>query len=91
MDEAEERAGIPETGRSHWADRLGRVELLVRQEDGFAPGAPLEVSGLLHMVGMVGAGKSTLRDILAYWYVTSGHLHRGGSPSWWATWRRCSQ
>ena len=91
MDEAEEQADLPETSRSHWADRLGRVELLVRQQDGFAPGAPLEVSGLLHMVGMVGAGKSTLRDILAYRYVTSGQLTSGGSPSWWATWRRRSR
>jgi pPIWI RE three-gene island domain Z len=76
MDEAEEQAGLPETGRSHWAERLGRVELLIRQEDGFAPRAPLEVSGLRHMVGMVGAGKSTLRDILTYQYVTSGQLHQ---------------
>ena len=30
-------------------------------------GPPLRVDGLLHMVGMVGAGKSTLRDILTYW------------------------
>ena len=76
MDEAEEQAEIPEASRSQWADRLARVELLVRQQDGFAPGASLEVSGLLHMVGMVGAGKSTLRDILTYWYVASGQPHR---------------
>ena len=31
---------------------------------------PLSINGLLHLVGMVGAGKSTLRDILTYWYVT---------------------
>jgi hypothetical protein len=76
MDGAEEQAKISEASRSQWADRLARVELIVRQQDGFAPGAPLEVSGLLHMVGMVGAGKSTLRDILTYWYVTSGQSHR---------------
>ena len=76
MDKAEEQTEIPEASRSQWADRLAHVELLVRQQDGFAPGAPLEVSGLLHMVGMVGAGKSTLRDILTYWYVTSGQPHR---------------
>jgi hypothetical protein len=76
MDEAEDEAEIPEASRSQWADRLARVELLVRQQDGFAPGASLEVSGLLHMVGMVGAGKSTLRDILTYCYVASGKPHR---------------
>ena len=59
-----------------------RVELLVRQGRRVRAGAPLEVSGLLHMVGMVGAGKSTLRDILTYWYrhqrpaPPAGH-HRG--------------
>jgi len=76
MDEAEEQAGILEASRSQWADRLERVELLVRQQDGFAPGAPLDVSGLVHMVGMVGAGKSTLRDILTYHYVTGGQPRR---------------
>lgn len=76
MDDAEGQANIPEASRSHWADRLARVELLVRQQDGFAPGAHLDVSGLVHMVGMVGAGKSTLRDILTYHYVTIGQHHR---------------
>ena len=42
---------------------LGEL-LALRQDGGFAPGQPLRVDGLLHLVGMVGAGKSTLRDIL---------------------------
>ena len=52
---------------------------------------PLQVNGLLHLVGMVGAGKSTLRDILTYWYVTQDTSPIGGSPSWSATWRRPSR
>ena len=68
-------ASLPRS-RSDWADRLGRVELLVRQAGGFAPGHAAGGHGLLHIVGMVGAGKSTLRDILTYWYVTSGQPPR---------------
>jgi hypothetical protein len=59
----------PHVVPNHWAQRLARVELLVRRDDGqeFTSGQALTVDRLLHLVGMVGAGKSTLRDILAYW------------------------
>ena len=67
--DAKER-GLDSVQQGDWANRLKRVELLVAQPDGFAKDMPLGIDGLLHLVGMVGAGKSTLRDILTYWYVT---------------------
>ena len=60
--------GIPSPAQQgDWANRLGRVKLLIRQQGGFEENLPLSINGLLHLVGMVGAGKSTLRDILTYW------------------------
>lgn len=65
-------SALPERLRNDWADRLDRVELMIRDEDqqAFIEGDVLEIRGLLNLVGMVGAGKSTLRDILTYWAVT---------------------
>jgi hypothetical protein len=68
MDAKESSLGSVQQG--DWANRLERVELLVAQPGGFEKDMPLRIEGLLHLVGMVGAGKSTLRDILTYWYVT---------------------
>jgi hypothetical protein len=65
MDDLE--AARPERERGDWASRLGRVKLFVRRGDEFQEGVPLSIAGTLHLVGMVGAGKSTLRDILTYW------------------------
>ena len=69
MDTREKSSG---TKGGDWAMRLNRVELRVRDEqDGRFTGADaLHIDGLEHMVGMVGAGKSTLRDILTFWAVT---------------------
>jgi hypothetical protein len=61
---------LPTSRQGDWAARLRRVELLVRQGDSFAPDQPLRIERLFHLVGMVGAGKSTLRDVLTYWLVT---------------------
>lgn len=69
MDTKEEK--LPDGQQGDWANRLRRVELLIQNPDGFEKNLPLEINGLLHLVGMVGAGKSTLRDILTYWYVSS--------------------
>lgn len=59
---------------NEWARRLDRVQLLVRDEvagEFIEPGSGLlRIERLLNMVGMVGAGKSTLRDILAFWAAT---------------------
>lgn len=57
-----------ENGTNRWAWRLNRVRLLIRdeQQGKFTRQARLRVDRLLHLVGMVGAGKSTIRDILAF-------------------------
>ena len=61
--------------RNEWVHRLGRVQLLVRNEAAGEFTEPksglLRIDRLLNMVGMVGAGKSTLRDILAFWAATA--------------------
>lgn len=65
--------GIVERKKT-WHYRVERLEFdvldPVRQE--FVEGGTLSVDGLLNLVGMVGAGKSTLRDVL------SVHLARKG-------------
>lgn len=65
-DELEARYGWPT--RSNWAQRLARVNLEVRQADNtFCQADQLTVDGIMHMIGMVGAGKSTLVDVLVLW------------------------
>lgn len=66
MDSIE--AATPGAKANRWSRRLRRVELLTRGNDteAFEPGRELTIHQILHMVGMVGAGKSTLRDILAF-------------------------
>jgi hypothetical protein len=66
MDEIERRD--PQGPRNNWSGRLHRVKLLTRDEGAgkFARSGKLRVDRLLHLVGMVGAGKSTIRDILAF-------------------------
>ncbi len=67
MDQIESRDSLPKLNL--WAKRLARVKLLIRDEqrEEFTPSATLRIDHLLNLVGMVGAGKSTLRDILAFW------------------------
>ncbi|OLF06262.1 pPIWI_RE_Z domain-containing protein [Actinophytocola xanthii] len=57
---------------NEWVRRLGRVKLLIRDDarGEFAESTRLRVDRLMNLVGMVGAGKSTLRDILAFWAAT---------------------
>ncbi|MFD7844797.1 hypothetical protein ACFV4K_17900 [Nocardia sp. NPDC059764] len=64
MDEAE-----PSDRDRNWLARLDRVRLLTRNTElgRFSRSESLHIDRLLNLVGMVGAGKSTLRDILAYW------------------------
>ncbi|MGV9786737.1 pPIWI_RE_Z domain-containing protein [Streptomyces sp. NPDC003435] len=66
MDAREEELGRP---RGQWRERLSRLELDVRAADGtdFAPAEVLPLDRLTHLVGMVGAGKSTLMTLLAVW------------------------
>lgn len=72
MDKIEAATDGPAGRRGDWANRLSRVRLFVRADDRFTDGAPLVIAGMLHLVGMVGAGKSTLRDILAFWCARKG-------------------
>lgn len=66
----------PQAKHNDWAHRLGRVKLLVRDEarGRYTDSGTLRVDGLLNLVGMVGAGKSTLRDILTFWAATERGL-----------------
>ncbi|BBA99013.1 hypothetical protein RVR_5462 [Actinacidiphila reveromycinica] len=52
--------------RKSWESRVSRIELDVLDSTGTAyrSSLKLSVTGLFHLVGMVGAGKSTLRDVL---------------------------
>ncbi|MFD3912151.1 hypothetical protein [Streptomyces sp. NPDC058603] len=66
MDAEEQRLGRPP---GQWRERLSRLELDVRTADrtDFEPARALALDGLTHLVGMVGAGKSTLMTLLAVW------------------------
>ncbi len=71
MDSTLIAAGLESQAR--WERRLGRVTIRYPGSGGAgtAEGA-LRVDGLLHLAGMVGAGKSTLRDVLAVWAARHG-------------------
>jgi hypothetical protein len=57
-----------------WAYRFSRVGLSVRdtERSDFTGSEILTIDQMLHIVGMVGAGKSTLRDVLAVWAAQHG-------------------
>jgi hypothetical protein len=57
-----------------WAHRFSRVGLSVRdtERSDFTGAEILTIDQMLHIVGMVGAGKSTLRDVLAVWAAQHG-------------------
>jgi hypothetical protein len=58
--------------RSNWAQRLADAELELRGPDNtFSRSEKLTIDGLLNLVGMVGAGKSTLVDVLILWAASS--------------------
>jgi hypothetical protein len=59
---------------SAWQRRFARVRLAVGSRDRrtFEPTTDLRIAGIMHMVGMVSAGKSTLRDVLTTWAVRNG-------------------
>ncbi|MBA0051366.1 hypothetical protein E0L36_10835 [Streptomyces sp. AJS327] len=66
MDEEERRRGRT---AGNWAQRLDDLDLDTRTPDGtaFASASALPLDRLTHLVGMVGAGKSTLMTLLAVW------------------------
>ncbi|PIM72910.1 hypothetical protein CTU88_03480 [Streptomyces sp. JV178] len=66
MDEEERRRGLKP---GNWSERLTRLELDTRTAEGsaFEKACALPLDQLTHLVGMVGAGKSTLMTLLAVW------------------------
>ncbi|GAA3422522.1 hypothetical protein [Streptosporangium vulgare] len=71
MDDTERQVGRPP---GDWERRLAALSLDTRTDDGrgFAPAEVLGLDGLLHLVGMVGAGKSTLMSLIAVWAAGRG-------------------
>ncbi|QIQ07159.1 hypothetical protein HA039_25120 [Streptomyces liangshanensis] len=51
--------------RPRWLKRLKDFTMSVRKDDSFAPSREFTVDGVQHLLGIVGAGKSTLRDVIA--------------------------
>jgi hypothetical protein len=52
----------------HWHARIFEVTLAVRAADNsFHPADEIDLAGMHHIAGMVGARKSTLMDLLAIW------------------------
>ncbi|MGW4647338.1 pPIWI_RE_Z domain-containing protein [Kitasatospora sp. NPDC004289] len=72
MDEREARR--PAARRGNWARRLADLRLDVRSADGlgFEAATALRLDRLVHLVGMVGAGKSTLMTLIAVWGARRG-------------------
>ncbi len=71
MEEAETARGLP-SGK--WVRRLEDLQLDVLSADGlrFETTTVLRLDQLLHLVGMVGAGKSTLMNLIAVWGARKG-------------------
>ncbi|MFJ9884292.1 hypothetical protein ACIQRW_00305 [Streptomyces sp. NPDC091287] len=71
MEEAEAARGAPS---GNWVQRLADLQLDVLSADGvrFEGATVLRLEGLLHLVGMVGAGKSTLMNLVAAWGARRG-------------------
>ncbi|MFE2043783.1 hypothetical protein ACFXAZ_23200 [Streptomyces sp. NPDC059477] len=55
-----------------WAGRLERIRVFVRGASGFERTDVFEVARIQHLLGIVGAGKSTLRDVLAVYLARRG-------------------
>ncbi|WP_212735512.1 hypothetical protein [Herbidospora galbida] len=72
MDDAERADGVSPPG--NWMRRFADLRFALRTKDGadFAESGELPINGLLHLVGMVGAGKSTLMVLLAVWAARRG-------------------
>ncbi|MFF9000353.1 hypothetical protein ACF1GW_13230 [Streptomyces achromogenes] len=67
IEELKETAARMDALRNRdWAGRLGRLFLSVRAEHGYEEHAKtFTVDRVQHLLGIVGAGKSTLRDVIA--------------------------
>lgn len=56
---------LPAQDRRNWTRLFARLRIRCRNERGFVDADSLTVDGVLHLVGMVGAGKSTLMQLMA--------------------------
>ncbi|WP_328750484.1 hypothetical protein OHT57_33660 [Streptomyces sp. NBC_00285] len=67
MDRIERQEHVESPG--YWEDRLSELHIAPRDADrlGFSEDGDLRLDGLLHLAGMVGAGKSTLMTLIAVW------------------------
>lgn len=72
MDARERELGVERPG--NWKDRVNELRLAARDADGrnFSERDDIHLNGLLHLVGMVGAGKSTLMTLVAAWAAQRG-------------------
>jgi pPIWI RE three-gene island domain Z len=72
MDAAESELDLARRG--NWEGRLADLRLDTRSADGlrFEEADELTLAGLCHLVGMVGAGKSTLMSLIAVWGARRG-------------------
>ncbi|MFE7664634.1 pPIWI_RE_Z domain-containing protein [Streptomyces celluloflavus] len=59
-----------------WAGRLGKLVLSVKADHGFRDAQTFTVDRIQHLLGIVGAGKSTLRDIIAVHLATGRQKKR---------------
>lgn len=71
MDSTLRAAGLG--GQARWERSIRRITVRYPGSSGAGPGGEaLRVDRLLHLAGMVGAGKSTLRDVVAVWAARHG-------------------
>lgn len=59
----------------NWEDDIRRVELALFESDGVTleRARTLTLDGVVHLIGMVSSGKSTMMDVLAVWAARNGH------------------
>ena len=72
MDDELAQKGYP---RRDWHETMHRVRPRISQDENseFVPVDELQLSGTMHVVGMVSSGKSTLMDVLAVWAARNGY------------------
>jgi hypothetical protein len=70
----DEETGLRQLPPASWYNRLKRVQLEMFDECGekLSATTTLTWEGMLHLVGMVSSGKSTLMDVLAVWAARKG-------------------
>lgn len=72
MDEQLAQSGYP---KREWHKTMLRIRLHISQDDesAFVPVDNFQLTGTMHVVGMVSSGKSTLMDVLAVWAAHNGY------------------